>query len=223
MSVNIENVIGHVVEAEITLTGYFGSSKQIKKGRIIYSTYQNSLFFLPTGSRSKGFIIDETAIHSVEIVKKDKSKHEEYLTLYRHREQLEKEQAERRQREWEERNRLEKERRDRKRELEIEKREKEINEAKELGGYDELEQEVITYYKSFEDANFNESYVKNTVVPLLNKLINKGISNVNEYPKYYFDKKHNPKMCALIEKKLSIKLLNTQKGNVEKLNQYLVS
>ena len=125
MSVNIENVIGHVVEAELTLNSYFGSSKQAKKGRIIYSVYQSSLFFLPLGGRNKGYIVDETAIHKAEIVKKDKRKHEEYLQLYRQRVQIEKEQTEKRELEYAERERIRKERFEKARQLEEEKRQKE--------------------------------------------------------------------------------------------------
>jgi hypothetical protein len=65
--------------------------------------------------------------------------------------------------------------------------------------------------------------VKSTYIPILNKLANKAINNISEYPKYYFCKKQNPKFCALIEKLLNIKLTNTQKGNVDKINQYLAN
>lgn len=220
---NIESVLGHVIEAELTLQGYFGSVKQTLVGRIIYSAYQGSLFFIPKGNRSKGYSINLSSIHNVKILKKDKKKHEEYLSFYIQREQIEKDINEISRLKREENERIRKERFEQERKIRKENREREINEAKILGGYDDLEKEVIVFYESYGMDTFSESFVKNTTVPLLNKLMNKGIENVNDYPKHYFDKKRNPRLCALIEKKLNIKLLNTQKGNVEKLNQYLIS
>lgn len=223
--VNIENVLGHFVEAELTLNSWYGRVKQTLQGRIIYSEYNASLFFKPKHSKNRGYLIDsENDIHSVTIIRKDNKQHAYYIEAYKNREYYEeqynkrlKEEDRQRQKEHELRTQQLEQERQRKKE----KEQKEINEAKKLGGYDELEKEVISFYESFEGEFYNENFVKTIVVPLLNKLIHKGINNVNDYPKYYFDKNHNTKFCMLIEKKLGIKLPRTQKGSVEALNKYL--
>lgn len=223
-NINIEGVIGHFVKAEVELTGYFGNVLKTLEGRIIYSTYQGSLFFLPKGKRKLGYKISEDDIKSVEIIRKDKVKHEEYLSLYKERETIEQERRERLKREYEMR---EKERQKR---IEQQKREREakiqaeIEEAKQIGDYERIRQEVVDYYKSFKDDFYSESFVENIAVPLIVKITNKVISNVEEaYPKHYFDKKRNPKLCHLLEMKTGIKLTNTQKRNVQIINEYLMS
>lgn len=224
MNISIENVIGHFVKAEIELEGYFESVLKTLEGRIIYSTYQGSLFFLPKGKRNQGYKINEDDIKSIEIIRKDKAKHEEYLPLYKERETIEKERQERLKREYEEK---EKERQEMFKRKEQERKDKinaEIEEAKQIGDYERVRQEVIDYYKSFKDDFYSESFVENIAVPLIVKIANKVISNVEEaYPKHYFDKRRNPKLCHLLEVKTGIKLTNTQKGNVQKINEYLTS
>jgi flagellar biosynthesis GTPase FlhF len=224
-SVNVNEVIGHYVEAELTLNGrYGGEVTKIMEGRIIYSTYQASLFFKPKGNKNKGYSIEESDILSVNIIRKDNKENQYYKEAYSNKEHFEQELNKRLEKEAE---RREEERKARQERFEVaqqrkqEQEQKAIEEAKQLGGYDELEKEVIQFYQSFEGEFFNENFVKNTYIPILNNLINKGIKNVNDYPKYYFYKKHNPKFCALIERKLNIKLGNTQKGNVSLLNNYL--
>lgn len=220
----INNVIGHFVKAELELTGYFGKVLKTMEGRIIYSTYQGSLIFLPKGKRNYGYKISEDDIKSVEIIRKDKAKHEEYLSLYKEREAIEKERQERLKREYEEK---EKERQEMFKRKEQERKDKinaEIEEAKQAGNYEEIRQEVIDYYKSFMGDFYPESFVENIAVPLIVKIVNKAISNVEEhYPKYYFDKKTNPKLCHLLEVKTGIKLTNTQKRNVQIINEYLTN
>lgn len=223
--VNVNEVIGHFVEAELSLNSWYGKVKQRLVGRIIYSEYNASLFFKPKGNKNRGYLIEnEDDIHSVAIIRKDNKNHKYYAEAYDNKEvyEIEREkrlEAERKRREKEEQ--LRRERFEMERQIEKEKKQKEIDEARQLGGYDELEKEVFDYYNSFEGEFYNENFVKTIVMPLLNKLIHKSIENVNAYPKYYFDKKHNKKFCALIEKRLGIKLPNTQKGSVEVLNKYL--
>lgn len=222
VTLKIEDYIGHFVEAEVSLRDYTRKVKMKLTGRIIYSGYNASLMFKPKGSRNKGYFIED--IHSVNIIRKDNKNNRYYIEEYNKREQYEielnrrlKEEETRRQ----EQERMRKEQFELERKKKLEYEEKKIEEAKSLGGYEELEKEVISFYQSFKGEFFNENFVKKTFIPILNKLINKGIKNVNDYPKYYFDKKHNPKFCKLIEMKLNIKLKNTQKGNVEILNNYL--
>lgn len=226
-NLKIEDVIGHYVEAEVSLKGYFEKSKHTLIGRIVYSEYNASLLFKPKGSKGKGYIIEnENDIHSVKVVRKDNKNNKYYLEAYNNRDKFEQALNERLKKEDEERleqERLREERIKLKRKLEQEKKQKEIDEAKSLGGYEELENEVIEFYQSFEGEFFNESFVRSTYVPILNKLIHKAIDSVSEYPKYYFDKKHNPKFTELIERMTNIKLGNTQKGNVEILNSYLAN
>lgn len=225
--INLNEVIGHFVEAEISLQGYVGKVKTNLTGRIIYSEYNASLFFKPKGSKSKGYFIENVNdIHTVKIIRKDKASNEYYNSTYDQREKFENELNERMElirKQQEENERQRKEQFEMERKKEQEKKEIEINEAKNLGGYDELEKEVIDYYQSFKEDFFNEKFVKTTYIPIINKLLNKAINDITEYPKHYFDKKRNPKFCALIEKKLNIKLTATQKGNVDKINQYLAS
>ncbi|PAV30216.1 hypothetical protein CIL05_07045 [Virgibacillus profundi] len=220
-TINIEEILGHMVKAEISVNGMLGTTRINEEGRIVYSLHNQSLFFLPKGKRNKGYAIrGEENIHSVEIIKKDNKKHNEYINDYLNREQLERDHIERRREHNKQQEQARKEQFDRERQREKAAKEKEIKEAKALGGYEELENEVIELYE--QDGEFyNESFVKTFTVPLLNKLINKSIPNINEYNKHYFDKKRNPKLCKLIEAKLNIKLVNTQKGNVIKLNEYL--
>jgi flagellar biosynthesis GTPase FlhF len=224
--VNVMDVIGHVVESEISVNGYYGKVNLNLTGRIIYSDYNASLFFKPKGSKNKGYIIEsEEDILNVKVTRKDKENHEYYKKVYENKEQSEIRLSQRLQKEEEARQEQNKRRQEEIAENKRRKEEKEkqfIEEARSLGNYEELEKEVITFYQSF-DEFFNENFVKNTYIPILNKLINKAVSSVEEFPKYYFDKKHNPKFTNLIETKLNIKLGNTQKGNVDKLNQYLAS
>lgn len=58
---------------------------------------------------------------------------------------------------------------------------------------------------------------------MLIKIIYKGINDITIYPKHFFDKRNNPRFCKLLELKTEIKLANTQKKNIEILNEYLVS
>lgn len=227
VALKIEDFIGHQVEAEVSISGYVGKVNRKLTGRIIYSGYNESLMFKPKHSRSKGYLIEsENDIHSVNIIRRDNKNNRFYIEEYNKRDQYEMElnkrfEKEKTRREEQERLRKEQIELERKKKLEVEQRR--IEEAKSLGGYEELEKEVISFYESFKDEFFNENFVKKTYIPILNKLINKGISNVNDYPRYYFDKKHNPKFCRLIEMKLNVKLKNTQKGNIEILNDYLAS
>lgn len=225
-NVNIMDVIGHYVEAELSLNGWTGKVKQNLTGRIVYSEYNASLFFKPKGSRNKGYAIDENDIYSVKIIRKDNKENIYWMEAYSNKDQAEiklKERLELEEKKREEQYKQRQERIELERKLEQEKIEKEIEKAKSLGGYEDLENDVISFYQSFEGEFFNEKFVKDTYIPILNKLIHKAIDNVGEYPKYYFDKKHNPKFTKLIETKLNIKLGNTQKGNIEKLNHYLAS
>lgn len=214
--VNINEVIGHYVEAEITLKGYLGKVKEILTGRIIYSEYNASLFFKPKGSRNKGYIIEnESDIHFVNIIRKDNKSHIYYKELYKNKYHFEEEYAKRIEKEKEQRQeqqRIRQEKFELERKKKQEREQQQINEAKQLGGYEELEKEVIDFYESFEGEFYNEKFIKNTYIPILNKLIHKSINTVNEYPKHYFCKKRNPKFVKLIETKLNVKLGNTQKG-----------
>lgn len=229
MSVNtlvkIENILGHYVEADITTKGYFGKTRVELVGRIIYSDYFASLFFKPKNSRNKGYLIENgNDVHSVKIIRKDKKKNEYYVNLYSNKHKHEWELQERLEREKRELQKQEEERRrqfELKRKKEQEERQREIEEAKNLGGYEKLEKEVIDFYKSFKNEYFNENLVKNTYIPILNKLIHKAINNVDEYPKHFFCKRNNPKFTKLIEIKLNLKLTNTQQKNTEILNKYL--
>lgn len=225
--IKIEDVLGHYVEADVSLKSYFGKVRQTLTGRIIYSEYNASLLFKPKWSKNQCYFIEsESDIHSVNIIRKDNKKHKYYKEIYKNKEQYEKEYFKRMEKEKEEKEKqrqLRQERIEQERQRKLEKEQQEINEAKKLGGYEKLEKEVIDFYKSFEGEFYNERLIKNIYVPLLNKLIHKAIPNVNDYPKYYFCKRNNPKFCKLIERKLNIKLGNTQKGNVEILNNYLQS
>ena len=49
---NIKEILGHFVEAEVNFKGYYGKSKHTLNGRIIYSNYNASLFFKPRLSSS---------------------------------------------------------------------------------------------------------------------------------------------------------------------------
>jgi uncharacterized protein YhaN len=227
LNVDINNIIGHMVEAKLNLDGCFGKVEKTMIGHIVYSEYNASLFFKPKGSKNKGYLInDKSDIISAAIVRRNNKQNSYYKEIYANNEyykmELEKrKEEERKQRK--EQNRLNKERFELERQRQKDEEQKEIDEAKKLGGYEELEKEVISYYQSFEEEYFNERFVKTIVVPVLNKLINKGIENVNVYPKHYFDKKRNHKFCTMIEKYLDVKLTNTQKGNVQILNNYLAS
>lgn len=225
--IKIEDVLGHYVEADVSLKGYVGKVRQTLTGRIIYSEYNASLFFKPKGSKNRGYFIEsEEDVHSVKIIRKDNKNHKYYKEVYKNKEQYEKEYFKRMEKEKEEKEKqrqLRQERIEQERQRKLEKEQQEINEAKKLDGYEKLEKEVIDFYESFEGEFYNERLVKNTYVPLLNKLIHKAIPNVNDYPKYYFCKRNNLKFSKLIERKLNIKLGNTQKGNVEVLNNYLQS
>ena len=224
---NINDVLGHFVEAEVSVKGWSGKNKTVLTGRIIYSSYNASLFFKPKNSKNRGYIIEnEDDIHSVKITRKDNKSNKYYSEEYDNRDQFEQqfnERQEREQMEREKRVQLRKERFEMDRKKDQEKKKEEVIQAKLLGGYEELEKEVIDFYESSNIEFFNESFVRTTVVPLLNKLIHKSINNVNEYPKHYFDKKRNSKFCTVMENKLGIKLTNTQKGNVEKINKYLIA
>lgn len=225
--INVSEVIGHYVEADISVKGYYGKTRINMNGRIIYSEYNATLFFKPKGSKNRGYFIEsEEDVHSVKIIRKDNKNHKYYKEVYENKEQYEKEYFKRLKKEEEEKEKqrqLRQERMEQERQRKLEKEQQEINEAKKLDGYEELEKEVIDFYESFEGEFYNERFVKNTYVPLLNKLIHKAIPNVNDYPKHYFCKRNNPKFSKLIERKLNIKLGNTQKGNVELINNYLAS
>jgi hypothetical protein len=223
--ININEVMGHYVEAEISFISWSGKSKHTLEGRIIYSDHNASLFFKPKNSKNKGYFIeDENDIHSVKIIRKDNRNNEYYIAAYNNREKSEQKLNKRLEKEEEERkeqDRLRKERFEMERRKEQEDKEKEINDAKNLGGYDTLENDVVNFYQSFKDEFFNEEFVKSTYIPILNKLVHKSIDNVDGYSKHFFSKERNPKFCALIENKLNIKLPKTQKGSIEVLNKYL--
>ncbi len=226
--INIEEVIGHFVEAELSLVNYWGGKvNQKMTGRIIFSEYNASLFFMPKGSKNKGYTIDEDDILYVNIIRKDKTKHEYYVNAYNQREKAElklEDRLEEEQRQREENARLRKEEFERVQREKEEAKQREIESAKQLGGYEELENEVIAFYESTGEF-YNENTVKTIFLPILNKLIHKSITNVNDYPKHYFgkNKNGNPRFCKLIEKYLEIKLPSTQKASVEMLNEYLMS
>lgn len=225
---DIKKYLGHMVEAEMSLKGYYGKVSQVLTGRIIYSEYNASLFFKPKGNRNKSYLIEsEEDIHSVSIVRKDNRQHKHYIEVYNNKDFYEKQYHERIKREREEYKKQEQlrlEKFQRERQEEKERKQKEIETAKKLGGYDELSKEAHEHYKSvYGDDFYNENFLNETILPILNKLIHKSIDNVNEYPKHFFDKKRNKAFCGLLENKLNIKLKNTQKGNVELLNDYLNS
>lgn len=225
--ININEILGHHVDAIVNLCDAFGYKSEYNlTGRIIYSEYNASLFFKPKGSRNKGYLIkDEDDILEVKIIRKDNKMNEYYVNLYKQKEFFEKKKEERlaeEQKEREEQEKLRKKIAEVKKKKEQEAIEKEIEEAKALGGYEELEKEVIEFYES-SNEHYNKKFVETIVVPILNKLIHKAISNVNCYPKYIFCKKSNTRFCKLIEKYLNIKLTNVQKKNVEIINNYLNS
>lgn len=221
----IQDYIGHTVEAEMTLDGYFGKTDIKKEGKIIYSGYNASLFFKPKHSRNKGYLInDEENIHNVRIIRKNNKDNKMYWEAYQRAEEFEREYKIRTEQEADERARMQEERKkhfEEERRRKEEQKQQEINEARDLGGYEQLEKDVINFYNSFDGEFFNENFVKTVITPLLNKLVHKSIENVNEYPKYFFGKNSQPKFCALLEKKLNIKLPKTQKGSVAALNEYL--
>lgn len=225
--VKIEDVLGHYVDVDVSLKGYPDKVRRTLTGRVIYSAHNASLFFKPKGSRNKGYFIEnENDVHSVTIIRKDNKNNRFYVDMYNNREKFEIEFQKRLEKEEKERQRekdLRQEMFELERKKKREKEQKEIEVARQLGGYDELEKEVIGFYESFKDEHFNERLVKNTYIPILNKLIHKSIDDVNDYPKYFFCKKHNPKFTKLVETMTNIKLGNTQKGNVELLNRYLAS
>lgn len=226
----IEEVIGHMVAASFITNGMFGKARVSKEGRIIYSIDNQSLFFLPKGARSKGYTLEHEDIESVILIRKDSKKHKEYLHVYINRQELINEQSKRKEEQnklfWEQQKQLRQEQQkyfEQKRQQEREATQKEISEVESLGGYDELKQEAHSLYQDLYNGDFyNESFLSDVVLPIVNKLIHKSINSVNDYPKHYFDKKRNKGFCKLIENKINIKLKNTQKGNVEILNNYLM-
>ena len=90
-----------------------------------------------------------------------------------------------------------------------------------LDEYEALEKEVFAYYEWAYGERLPKKQVTNTLVPLLYKLINKQISDVNEYPSQYFDCKKYRLFCFLIEKKLKFRLNKSESQNVKRINQYL--
>jgi len=217
-AISIEEILGHLGEIEYTSNGYFGNITKVEEGRVIYSVNNQSLFFLPKGNSNSGFKISD--IHDFKLIRKDNRKHEMYINVYLNREQLEDEYTKERDDNYKKQEQLRKAHIENRKRLYKEAKQKEIQESKSLGGYDELEKDVIELYEK--DGKFyNESFVKKTIVPLLNNLIHKSIPDMSQYPKHYFDKKRNTKFCKMLESKLSIKLKNTQKGNIDILNGYL--
>lgn len=216
----IEEIIGHMVKAKIVVEGLGGYIRQLQEleGRIIYSVYQEAYMFMKKGARNKGILIDINDIKEIEILKKDNQKHKEEKEKLNKKEELIKEKQERQR---EEHKRQEEERERQREEREKAKQErikKDLEEAKSQEGGEELEREVKEAYG---EKFHNNSFINENVLPLLSKLINKNIENVDDYPKYYFSKKDNPIFTGLIEKKLNIKLPNTQKGAVKTINEYL--
>lgn len=217
-AINIEEILGHLGEIRYTSKGYLGDITKVEEGRVIYSVSNQSLFFLPKGNSNRGFEVSE--IYDFKLIRKDNRKHEVYINDYLNREQLENEYIEEREERYKKQEQLRKAHLESRKRLDKESKQKEIQESKSLGGYDELEKDIIEFYEK--DGEFyNESFVKETLIPLINKLIHKSISDMSDYPKHYFDKKRNTKFCKMLESKLGIKLKNTQKGNIDILNGYL--
>ena len=221
-----DEVLGHMALVEFEGNGYFGKVRVQKEGRLIYSDYQAALFFMAKGNKNKGNIIrNESDIKSVTIIRKDNKKNALYNEMYSNHQialQMKNERLDReaQQRE-EERNHREEERK-RIQEEEQRVQEQQLLEASALGDYASLEEEALSFYENSGEP-YNENFVKSTIVPMLAKIKHKAIDDIGVYKKYMFDKKNNPRFCKLLEMKTGVKLANTQKKNVEILNQYLKS
>src|SRR5690606_20867067 len=126
---------------------------------------QGSLFFLPKGARNRGYKVDESNIGNIEIIRMDKTKHDEYFPLYKNREIIEKEREELLKKERETKERERQERNKREKQEREDRISAEIESAKASGNFEEIKQEVIEYYNSFGENSYSESFVNNNVIP----------------------------------------------------------
>lgn len=222
VALKIEEMFGHM--AKITLKPANALSETTMDGKLVYSMYNASIFFMPKGSRSNGYIIESVDdIVAFEITRKNNKENAYQNELYGRREEAEQQLAERLEKEhqaYKEREERRKKAYAQKMDEEEKEIQREIAEASTLCDYEAFENEVLTFYESTGEP-YSESAVKTIFVPMLVKLVYKGIDDVSEYPKHYFDKKRNPRFCTILEKKTGLKLANTQKKNVELIDDYL--
>lgn len=221
--VNIPEVIGHLAEVEFMSEGYFGSNRVVKEGRIIFSVYQAKLMLKPKGARNKGYSLSEKDILSVKVIKKDKKNHEHYLSLYQDRERLVEEENERQENMRAAQKKREEEQRLRRKQEEEHKKNQMMLKLRQLGNYDVLIDEMLAFYKVESNGKyFNEHTVQDILAPVAQQLIHLAVTDVNDFPKYYFCKERMPIFSRYLEQKLGVKFSSTQKGNVEILNVYLL-